>query len=140
MYLYAMETKTELQSQALGYLDGQIAHHREQIAYHEQMLEQLSRSRQLWLVNPPEAPQRFPANPSLTRDLMRRFLKSYKHPIRTAEIIDALFVGISEQERGKHIKTLSVILHQMEKEGEITVEKVKGVKGNYYSWKTGDIK
>lgn len=55
--------------------------------------------------------------------------------MQTVQAIDLLYRGKDEPERKKLIKTLAVMFKQMEKAGEITSEKRKGVKGSFYKWK-----
>ena len=76
-----------------------------------------------------------PSNLPLTRDLIRAYLKGYSTPVQTVETIEMLYPNAEGELRTKLIKTLSVIFNQMEKEGEIAIEKKKGVKGNLYKWK-----
>jgi hypothetical protein len=108
----------------------------EQIADHERAITDLKFNIKVWLENdaPQEVKLMLPNSP-LTRDLIRNFLKGYRQPVQTIRVIDLLYNNKSEEERNKLIKTLSVIFNQMEKEGEIVIEKRSGVKGNFYTLK-----
>lgn len=108
----------------------------EQIADHERAITDLKFNIKVWLENdaPQEVKLMLPNSP-LTRDLIRNFLKGYRQPVQTIRVIDLLYKNKSEEERKKLIKTLSVIFNQMEKEGEIIIEKRSGVKGNFYTLK-----
>jgi len=107
----------------------------EQISHHEIAIETLRLQVKMWLKYQPAPQKLFPSNSPLTRELVRNYLSSYGQPMQTVQFIDLLYKNISEEERNKLIKTLSVIFNQMAKEGEIIIEKRKGVKGNFYSWK-----
>jgi len=62
------------------------------------------------------------------------FLQQIRKPVRTAEVIELTYRDADEQIKAKAIKTLSVVFNTLAKDGEITVKKQKGVKGNYYQW------
>jgi hypothetical protein len=122
--------------QVIEQLQGTIDLHKNQIVIHQQAISDLEFYIKMWLERPPPEPQRIMRiNSPLTRDLIRNLIRSYGQPLQTVQIIDLLYKGQHHEERVKLIKTLSVILNQMEKEGEITIEKRKGVKGNFYKWK-----
>jgi len=106
----------------------------EQIAYHEQKIKDLKFTLKMLKDNPPPKSELIPINAPLTRDLIRSFMRSYKKEIKTVDVIKMLYPNAKNEAKSKMIKTLSVIFNILEKEGEITIEKEKGVKGNYYKW------
>lgn len=69
---------------------------------------------------------------SVTQDVLRTYFLKLHGPKKTIEIVNDFFPAASKSERTKLIKTVSVILNVLEKNGEIRKEKKKGVKGNYY--------
>ena len=106
------------------------------IAGYDKQLEDLKRqikeveyAKEMYLRYKPYMGER---NPSLTRDFVRAFFKDRPHPIQTVHLIETLYQNISPKEKGRLVRKLSVIFSQMGKEGEITIVKRKGVKGNYY--------
>lgn len=105
-----------------------------QIATHERAIANLKLSRQMWIDEPPQPVGFVRKNSPLTRDLIRNVLKGYGQPVQTVQLIDILYSDITAEEKSKLVKTLSVIFNQMEKEGEVTIEKRPGVKGNFYKW------
>jgi hypothetical protein len=80
--------------------------------------------------------------PQLTREFVREFMKYRKkwtfRPIQTKEIVNAFYKNATEEEKTKAIKILSVVLNNLEKSGEVSIERKKGIKGNFYSW-NGEI-
>ncbi len=106
----------------------------EQIEYHQQIIRDLELGKQMWLTYKPYVVQTMPENSPLTRDLIRNFLKGYEASVQTVQVINLLYPDKTEEEKDKLVKTLSVIFNQMEKEGEITIKKKPGVKGNFYRW------
>lgn len=126
-----MDVKQEI----LNYPENIIAELKKQIEFHEQQIQGLRFHLKVFTENPPEQVLASKANSPLTRDLIRNFFKGYKAPIQTVEMISLLYSGKSEGETDKLVKTLSVILNQLEKEGEISIEKKKGIKGNFYTSK-----
>jgi hypothetical protein len=72
--------------------------------------------------------------PKISKSFARMFLQQIKKPVRTAEVIELTYRDADEQIKAKAIKTLSVVFNTLAKDGEITVKKQKGVKGNYYQW------
>ena len=106
----------------------------EQIAYHEQKIKDLKFTLKMLIENPPPKTELIPFNAPLTRDLIRRYMRMIKTPVRTIDAIETLYPNVKDEKKRKLIKTLSVIFNIMEKGREITIEKKKGVKGNYYTW------
>ena len=106
----------------------------EQIAYHEQKIKDLKFTLKMLKDNPPPKAELIPINAPLTRDLIRLFMRSYKKEIKTVDVIKMLYPNAKDEAKSKLIKTLSVIFNILEKDGEINIEKEKGVKGNYYKW------
>ena len=108
-----------------------------QIAFHEQNIKSLKLSLKLFKENysnmhPAEV---FMTNAPLSKELVIRFIKAIKKPVRTIDIIDIMYPKIDSEKRTKKIRVLSVMLNQLEKRGEVTIENKKGVKGNYYTIK-----
>jgi len=116
-------------------VDKYIADLKAQMAYHVDAIEKIALTIKMWQKHPPEPQRAMKTNSPLTRDLIRNLAKGYGQPLQTVQIVDLLYKGQTDEERSKLIKTLSVMLNQMEKEGEITIEKKPGVKGNFYKWK-----
>ncbi len=106
----------------------------EQIVVQKQILEHLEKSRQMWLEQQPEEVQFFKLGEPLTREYVRNFLKGYRQPVQTTQVIDILYPNDDVEQRYNHIKHLSVMFNQMKDKGEVIVEKREGVKGNFYSW------
>lgn len=105
-----------------------------QIDSHKKIIEALEIAKEFHLMEMPETPRIFPKNVPLTRELIRQYFSVSKKPVQTVEIIDLLYPEIGVLQRGKLIKTLSVIFNQMAEEGEIKIEKKQGVKGNFYTY------
>ena len=105
-----------------------------QIADYKRLIENLEFTKKMMLEQPPPKVLFFERNPKISKDFVRTFLRQIKKPVRTVDIVEMCFDKISDEERTKTIKTLSVVLNTLEKDGQIRVEKKKGVKGNYYQW------
>ncbi|HVX51160.1 MAG TPA: hypothetical protein VHB48_13425 [Chitinophagaceae bacterium] len=132
--------KQEMQVHALHYVETQVAEHnrrlqelQNEMEMHRSAIRYLHQMYETFLLNPPE-PKNITA-PVLTKDLVRITMQRMDKPLQTVEIIDMFFYDLGKERRAKMIKTLSVMLNQMERDGEITSEKKAGVKGNFYSWK-----
>lgn len=110
----------------------QIAYLKNQIAFLESQIQSHQLSKEAYLKYQPASSFYTPINAPLTRDLVRNFLLGYGYPVQTVQLIDFLYRDITDEQKTKLVKTLSVIFNQMAVEGEIEVEKKKGVKGNYY--------
>ncbi len=107
----------------------------EQISHYQQLIKTLQFHRKMWLEHNPD-PVNLPLSYlPLTRDTIRNFFKMYSQPMQTVSIINMLYHNKTDEEKSKLVKTLSVILNQMEKEGEILIERKKGIKGNFYQLK-----
>jgi len=114
--------------QIIDQLDGQIAQYKE-------LIERLEFTKKMWIQHQPVESNIIMTNAPLTRETIRNFMKMYSQPTQTVKVIDILYPKKSEEEKGKLVKTLSVIFNQMAKEGEITIERKEGIKGNFYKWK-----
>ena len=125
----------EIKQNIPPHLQSIIAEIDKQIFYHEATLANLKSTRKAFIEKQPHPQKMMKINFPLTRDLVRNLMRGYGQPMQTVQIIDILYKGITEEERTKNIKTLSVILNQMEKANEITSERKAGVKGNFYKWK-----
>lgn len=92
--------------------------------------------------NPSPSVARGPDKPQLTQEYIREYMKHTKlwkqKPVQTKEIIDSLYRNATKEEKSKAIKILSVVFNNLEKNGEITVHRKPGVKGNFYVW-AGDV-
>ena len=104
-----------------------------EIETHEKALAQLRKMRGIWSKYQPPKVQVIDSNKPLTRDLVRLFLKGYKQPIQTTEIIQILYSSRNDEDRYNLTKHLSVMLNQMAKSGELIAESKAGVKGNFYT-------
>ncbi|HUM52462.1 MAG TPA: hypothetical protein PK431_11630 [Chitinophagales bacterium] len=104
----------------------------EQIDRYQDFIKRLEAQKQMYLTQMPDTPRMFPENIPLTRSLIRNFIEGYRHPVQTVETIELLYPKANEDEKNKLVKTLSVIFNQMAAEGEVIIEKRKGVKGNFY--------
>lgn len=106
----------------------------DQIAFHKDQIKSLEFTLKMMKEFPPQPAVWMKTNSPLTRDLIRVFMENIKKPVRTVDAIDILYPTYTDEKRSHMIKKLSVVFNQMEKEGEIKIEKKKGVKGNYYTW------
>jgi len=106
-----------------------IAGYDTHIAELKRQIKEAEFAKEMYLRYKPYMGQR---NPSLTRDFVRAFFKDRPYPIQTVHLIDTLYQNITPKEKARLVRKLSVIFSQMGKEGEITIVKRKGVKGNYY--------
>lgn len=105
-----------------------------QIAYHERMIRELKITLKMFKDNPPPKIDVIQLNAPLTKDLIRTFMRNIKKQVRTIEVIEMLYPNVQDEQKSKLIKTLSVIFNILEKEGEVSIEKERGIKGNYYKW------
>ena len=105
-----------------------------QIAHYKGLIENLELTRKRLLEQPPSKVHFIAHNPKVSKDFVRTFLRQIRKPVRTVDIVEMSFSGLSDEERTKTIKTLSVVLNTLEKDGKIKVEKKPGVKGNFYTW------
>lgn len=106
----------------------------EQITFHEQRIRYLRFNLKMMKEFPPQPVEWFKKGAPLTRDLVRRIMQKLTTPVRNVDLLGILYNKVEGEERRKLIKTLSVILNNLEKEGEIKAERTKGIKGNYYTW------
>lgn len=122
-----METNPHIPPGVIEGIDAQIAHYKG-------MIEKLEFAKKSMIEQPPPKVHFMEVNPKLSKDFVRRFMSQIKKPVRTVEVIDMCFPNADEDTKSKHIKTLSVVFNTLKKDGQIKVEKQKGVKGNYYQW------
>ncbi|WP_315823317.1 hypothetical protein [Paraflavitalea speifideaquila] len=106
----------------------------EQITHYQSMIDRLIATKAMLIDEPKGDVYLFHENTKLTKDIIRAFMKQARRPMRTVEVIDALYPRATEEMKNKAIKTLSVIFNTLEKDKQIKVEKQEGVKGNFYSW------
>jgi hypothetical protein len=118
----------------IAQLDAQIADAKRMIEAQQQVIRNLEFGKEYLLKERPQLIRLYKKNSPLTRDLIRNFIAGYGQPIQTTKIISLLYDTTDEAEVKKLVRTLSVILSQMEKNNEITKEKRDGVKGNFYKW------
>ena len=106
------------------------------IADYEQRIANLRFTLKMLKENPPPPVYFLPGNPkSLTRDLIRQFMSQLNgRSIQTVQVVDIFYPNADEKTKTKAIKTLSVVFNNLEKDGEVTKEKKKGIKGNFYTW------
>jgi len=116
-------------------LDSQIAESQDIIKTHQKIIKNLEFVKDQWLKQRPLLIRLTKKNSPLTRDLIRNFLQGYRMPVQTVKIISLLYDYKDQDKIDKLVKTLSVILNQMVKSGEVIMERKPGVKGNFYSWR-----
>lgn len=73
-------------------------------------------------------------NQPLTKEYIREFMKKAEKPVQTVDVIDILYDSISDEEKTRLIKNLSVIFNKLVRDKVVSVEKVAGLKGNRYKW------
>lgn len=132
------ETNPHIPPEVLKNLDETIASLRKTAALCTQKADDLEFTRKKMLDAPPPKVYFFEREPRITKKFARMFLQQIKKPVQTAEIIELTYRDAPADVKTKAIKTLSVILNTLANDGEITVTKKKGVKGNFYQW-NGDI-
>ncbi len=106
------------------------------IEIHERILKDLNLSKQIWLNFAPPELTIVNSSLPLSRELVRKVVKSAAQPIQTVQIIDILYPDKNVEEKYYLTRHLAVILSQMAKKGELISEKRKGEKGNFYTTST----
>lgn len=114
--------------------DRQIAECEKIIKVYTEVRDKFLMAKKMMIESPPPQVHFFQREPKITRDFARKFLQQINKPVKTAEIIEMTYGNATEDVKSKAIKTLSVVLNILASEGEIKMEKQKGVKGNYYTW------
>ncbi|PWU00827.1 MAG: hypothetical protein C5B52_08235 [Bacteroidetes bacterium] len=112
-----------------------IANLNSRIEEHKKIIEVLENARDI-ILNPRKPIHGVPIeqNPKLTKEFARTWLKKWNRPVQTKQMINAFFLAADEETKTKAIKTLSVIFNTLVKDGQVKMEKQKGVKGNFYTW------
>ena len=73
-------------------------------------------------------------NAPLSRDMIRDILRDNPNPISTAELIDLIYSGKTDEKRNQLISVASVMLNQLVRTGELEKYRPKGKQGNLYRW------
>ena len=135
MYICLMsETNPHIPPQVIKQMDDQIAQFRKIAEMYIQKANDIEFAKKKMLEAPPPKVYFFEVEPKISKKFARMFLQQIRKPVRTAEVIELTYRDADEQIKAKAIKTLSVVFNTLAKDGEITVKKQKGVKGNYYQW------
>ena len=106
----------------------------EQIAFHKQKIADWEFTLKMLKENPPPVVSFIAMDETISRNKIRTFMRNINKPVRTVDIIDLLYPKTTEERKRNLIKVASVILNILEKNGEVSIEKREGVKGNYYHW------
>ena len=128
------ETNPHIPAEVLKNMDDTIAAFRKAAALYTQKADEMEFTKKKMLAAPPPKVYFFEVEPKISKKFARMFLQQIRKPVRTAEVIELTYRDADEQIKAKAIKTLSVVFNTLAKDGEITVKKQKGVKGNYYQW------
>ena len=128
------ETNPHIPAEVLKNMDDTIAEFRRMAAFYTEKANDMEFTKKKMLEAPPPKVYFFEVEPKISKRFARMFLQQIKKPVRTAEVIELTYRDADEQVKAKAIKTLSVVFNTLAKDGEITVKKQKGVKGNFYQW------
>ncbi len=76
------------------------------------------------------------AQVKITREMVMQLLMNNPNDFfQTVTIVDNYFPGLSDEERGRQVKIVSVYLSGLMGSGLVAAKKLPGVKGNLYKWK-----
>ncbi len=128
------EINPHIPPEVLKNMDDTIAAFRKAAALYTQKADEMEFTKKKMLESPPPKVYFFEVEPKISKRFARMFLQQIRKPVRTAEVIEMTYRDADEQVKSKAIKTLSVVFNTLAKDGEITVTKQKGVKGNFYQW------
>ena len=104
----------------------------EQIAQYEHLIGLLKEKRVFFEKADPIL--LFETAPKLTKEFIRDFMRFQVNPVQTVQVIEILFPQEPQEVKDKYVKTLSVIFNTLFQDGQVKIEKKKGVKGNFYTW------
>lgn len=108
---------------------------KKQIADYELKKKQLKKELLKWNSFQKGIPFTQPANQPLTRTYLKNYLAGSMKPRSTIDLVDALYLHKTPEERSDLIKKVSSLLQKMQKDNEIEIIKVPGQKGNLYEIK-----